>query len=140
MSARIASVKVAQKATRCPYCHDDIPEAASEVGECRACGARHHGDCWFDGGGCSVCGAVHGIAQLPAEDAPRAPTGGGFLGWLEASVEVAVALLLIGSFFAALLSLGTLPGPGEILLIFSIQGGMAAALLVRARSAAAGRD
>jgi hypothetical protein len=38
---------------RCPFCHEDVGALACVV--CAHCLARHHDDCWTEGGACAAC-------------------------------------------------------------------------------------
>lgn len=55
----------------CPFCHERVEDGPGVV--CAGCLARHHGDCWGEGGKkCSACG---GRSRMVAADdsSPAAP-------------------------------------------------------------------
>lgn len=54
MNANKTTTRSKSKASRCPYCHDDVQREQAAV--CQDCQAPHHEDCWQEGGGhCSAC-------------------------------------------------------------------------------------
>lgn len=48
-------------ANRCPYCHDDVPRQLGVA--CQVCLARHHPDCWEEGGACAACSATERLVR-----------------------------------------------------------------------------
>ena len=107
--------------TRCPYCHD----AFDDYGRvCAVCLARHHDDCWSEGGGCASCAGQLPLSvardEVPARGVWRAiaflsltPTGLlGFCGggmWLSyahsaqrGGLDLSELLILLVSFLPAL--------------------------------------
>ncbi len=61
--------RVGSSPTRCPYCHADIATDRDDWVACRGCLARHHDECWREGGRCATCGET-----TPLE-ARRGPPG-----------------------------------------------------------------
>lgn len=51
---------------RCPFCHEDVDARACVV--CALCLARHHDDCWDEGGACAACRGTERYGRL---EAPR---------------------------------------------------------------------
>jgi hypothetical protein len=51
---------------RCPFCHEDVDARACVV--CALCLARHHDDCWTEGGACAACRATERLGRI---DQPR---------------------------------------------------------------------
>ena len=74
MSTRTAGVTLGRSPTRCPYCHDSVDLETPWVA-CRACLARHHGECWADVGVCAACGVATCLADdragPPVHDSAR---------------------------------------------------------------------
>lgn len=50
--------KVSLRQQRCPYCHDDLPQAGVRLA-CPECRAVYHGECVHEGGGCATLGCRH---------------------------------------------------------------------------------
>src|SRR5579859_1737518 len=67
-------VEVNRSPTRCPYCHEDVKPAQDAWVVCADCLARHHKDCWQDGGRCSSCGQT-GFLEPASTSLYRAPSG-----------------------------------------------------------------
>jgi hypothetical protein len=63
-------VHVPASPVRCPFCHDGVDPLATDWVACKACLARHHTECWGEGGACGACG---GGERLVVEQ-PESPS------------------------------------------------------------------
>lgn len=55
-------VRVHGSALRCPYCHADVRREEQAWVACAGCMARHHAECWDEGGRCGSCGGGERLA------------------------------------------------------------------------------
>lgn len=60
------SVRVEGSPVRCPFCHEGVRVEDGDWVACASCLARHHGECWGEGGRCGACGG--GERLTPASD------------------------------------------------------------------------
>jgi hypothetical protein len=69
------TVEPADVGRNCPYCRFPLKQETTAA-RCDACGALHHGDCWNDGGGCSVvgCSAPRNSLELATAVVLPSPT------------------------------------------------------------------
>ena len=56
--------------TRCPFCHAGVETTSEAWVACATCLARHHTECWDDGGACAACGR-EGRLELAKVAAPK---------------------------------------------------------------------
>lgn len=57
VTLEISALRVGSQVNRCPFCHETVHSAESVV--CQDCLARHHEDCWTEGGACSSCSSLN---------------------------------------------------------------------------------
>jgi F-box protein 11 len=72
-STKVPRVEVGASPTRCPYCHESVHPSAERWVVCAFCLARHHSECWHEGGRCSSCGQEGRLEPVfgPETAAPR---------------------------------------------------------------------
>jgi hypothetical protein len=67
-------VRVDGSPVRCPFCHESVDVGQDDWVACAGCLARHHGECWTEGGRCGACKATEPLRRdAPAVAAPLAP-------------------------------------------------------------------
>lgn len=64
-------VRVDASPVRCPFCHESVDLGQDDWVACAGCLARHHGDCWSEGGRCGACKATESLARTTSASAPR---------------------------------------------------------------------
>lgn len=68
-------VRVEGSPVRCPFCHTQVgPDDAGWVA-CGGCLARHHGECWDEGGACAACGGGRRLVLEPHAAPAARPAG-----------------------------------------------------------------
>lgn len=80
-------------AARCPFCHSEVlPDREAWV-VCATCVARHHADCWREGGRCAACGAQQAVAAAPPKERHAA--------WVSAAFVLGITAYVTGRTLAA---------------------------------------
>lgn len=100
-------VRLLRSPHRCPFCHDQVDAAAQDQVACRGCLARHHGECWREGGRCGACGAKEALsgAGSPRGQSPLAGIA------LVLGAAASILLLVGGGVFLALRAAPPPPPP-----------------------------
>lgn len=97
-------VRVDGSPVRCPFCHEGVDVATEEWVACAGCLARHHGDCWGEGGRCGACKGTEALKRdAPVASAPPAPAppdtsarGAGFTRLFEGEVGDEIDEVIVG--------------------------------------------